>query len=217
LILSNVEPLPAGSGALLTRRLDKSGSPFEVVNRIGGRYVMIANAKPSEDTQMSGHVTRKSWTVALVGAALLLASAGCSSSHDAKKTATAQDAVAAPPVPIGVQLDDSALGAILTDQNGRTLYAFAKDKAGRSSCSGQCIATWPALTSATAPTLAAGLDKTLLSTLHRTDNADQLVYGGWPLYYYAGDVGPGDVDGQGVDSAWWAVTANGKLLKTTIG
>ncbi|MDT5031774.1 MAG: hypothetical protein QOC94_1945, partial [Actinoplanes sp.] len=45
------------------------------------------------------------------------------------------------------------------------------------------------------------------------DNADQLVYAGWPLYYYAGDVGPGDVDGQGVDSVWWAVAANGKLVK----
>jgi predicted lipoprotein with Yx(FWY)xxD motif len=165
---------------------------------------------------------RKSCTVALVGAALLTASAGCSSSHDAKNAApataaTAPDAVAAPDVPVGVQLDSSTLGSILTDQNGRTLYAFAKDKAGRSNCSGTCIATWPALTSATAPTVATGVDNSLLSTLHRTDNADQLVYAGWPLYYYAGDVGPGDVDGQSVDNVWWAVSANGKLVKTPVG
>jgi hypothetical protein len=44
LILSNVGNrfLP-GSGALLTRRLAEFGSPFDVVNRIFGRYVMLPN------------------------------------------------------------------------------------------------------------------------------------------------------------------------------
>ena len=39
------------------------------------------------------------------------------------------------------------------------------------------------------------------------------MYNNWPLYYYVGDVGPGDVDGQGVDGVWFVVGADGKLIK----
>ena len=41
-----------------------------------------------------------------------------------------------------------------------------------------------------------------------------MSYGGWPLYYYAGDVDPGDIGGQNVNAVWFAVNAAGKLVKT---
>jgi predicted lipoprotein with Yx(FWY)xxD motif len=38
------------------------------------------------------------------------------------------------------------LGRTLADVNGRTLYAFTKDQGTTSSCYGDCVVTWPALT-----------------------------------------------------------------------
>ncbi|MGW2850241.1 hypothetical protein ACWC5G_36810, partial [Streptomyces sp. NPDC001274] len=40
-----------------------------------------------------------------------------------------------------------------------------------------------------------------------------VTYGDWPLYYYVGDMGPGDVNGQGLDGEWFAVSPDGKLVR----
>src|SRR5262249_12131955 len=74
--------------------------------------------------------------------------------------------------------------------------------------------TWPALASRQAATVGSGADQALLSETTRTEGTRQATYNNWPLYYYVGDVGPGDVDGQGVDDAWFVVGADGKLIKT---
>jgi len=145
----------------------------------------------------------------LVGAAALLASlAGCGSTSGSDK----QDSM--PATEVQVEIAQSSLGPILTDQNGRTLYAFTNDKDGTSSCTGQCIATWPALISRKPVVAGTGTDKALLSQTGRAEGTTQATYGEWPLYYYVGDVEPGDVDGQGVDGVWFVVGANGKLIKT---
>lgn len=113
-----------------------------------------------------------------------------------------------------IKISQSSLGPILTDEKGRTLYAFLNDKNGASSCVDQCIATWPALVSRQEVIAGAGIDKSLLSKVKRTEGTEQTVYGDWPLYYYVGDMQPGDVDGQGVDKLWFVVKADGKLIKT---
>src|SRR5262249_29622078 len=124
----------------------------------------------------------------LLGVTLLAATAACGhkDSHPA--------AAPAPQKPVGVQVEQSSLGPILTDQNGRTLSAFTADKGGTSSCSGECIATWPALVSQQPVAAGTGADKALLSQTSRTEGTVQATYGDWPLYYYVGDQGPGDVD-----------------------
>lgn len=120
---------------------------------------------------------------------------------------------AAAPDAAGVKVSTSSLGPILTDQNGRTLYAFTNDKNRSSSCSGQCIASWPALAGGRSVTAGAGVDRSLLGETKRAEGTLQATYGAWPLYYYAGDMNAGDVDGQGVDGVWYAVGADGKLVK----
>ena len=149
--------------------------------------------------------------IILLGATLIARLAGCSASHH---NAAAPAAPAAKqPEAVRVQVADSSLGPILTDQNGRTLYAFTNDKAGTSSCTGSCIATWPALISKQATVAGSGTDKALLSQTTRAEGTAQATYNNWPLYYYVGDVGPGDVDGQGADGVWFVVGADGKLIK----
>ena len=86
----------------------------------------------------------------LLGAALIVGVTGCgSSSGPGRHDPPAAPAAAADQGPVQVEIAQSSLGPILTDQNGRTLYAFVNDKDGTSSCTGSCIATWPALISRT--------------------------------------------------------------------
>ncbi|WP_328891976.1 hypothetical protein [Streptomyces sp. NBC_00316] len=37
-------------------------------------------------------------------------------------------------------------------------------------------------------------------------------YGGWPVYRYAGDTKPGDLNGQGIGGTWFAVGTSGKKV-----
>src|SRR4029453_15938829 len=55
-------------------------------------------------------------------------------------TVSAQDAS-----PVLAARDDAALGSILTDSSGWTLYTFANDGPGTSACVGPCASAWPAL------------------------------------------------------------------------
>jgi predicted lipoprotein with Yx(FWY)xxD motif len=144
----------------------------------------------------------------LVGTALVASLAACGGTpgHPDTPSPAAKD--------VRVQIADSSLGPILTDQDGRTLYAFVNDKGGTSSCTGECIATWPALATRQDVTAGPGAEKALLSETARAEGTLQATYGSWPLYYYVGDMGPGDVDGQGVDGVWFVIGADGKLIKT---
>ena len=145
---------------------------------------------------------------------ILLAVAAVAGVTACGHAATPQAAPVRADQPVRVEVGQSSLGPILTDQNGRTLYAFVNDKGGTSSCTGDCIATWPALVSRQPVTAGTGAEKSLLAQTTRTEGTAQATYNNWPLYYYVGDVGPGDVDGQGVDGAWFVVGTDGKLIKT---
>jgi predicted lipoprotein with Yx(FWY)xxD motif len=157
---------------------------------------------------------RKALARAVLLAALTVAAAACGGNDDegsgtavpAAPTTTAQAANGAT-----VAVARSKLGDILVDADGRTLYAFTKDKGDQSACSGDCASNWPAFTGvATAGT---GAQAALLSTSMQANGDAQVTYGGRPLYYFAGDKKPGDTNGQGVGNVWFAVTADGELVK----
>ncbi|MEU6660151.1 hypothetical protein [Streptomyces sp. NPDC046821] len=112
-----------------------------------------------------------------------------------------------------VTVADVGLGSILVDGQGRTLYAFTKDKEATSNCDAECIAVWPALTSPSPAAAGKGVEKSLLREAKQSGGAVQVTYGDWPLYYYVGDMAPGDVNGQGLDGEWFAVSPDGKLVR----
>jgi predicted lipoprotein with Yx(FWY)xxD motif len=143
----------------------------------------------------------------ILGAVLAAGLAACSGGSADHKSDHAT------PAGSSIRISQSGLGPILTDQNGRTLYAFTKDKNRSSNCTGRCIATWPALAGSKAVTAASGAQRSLVGEAKRTEGTLQATYGDWPLYYYAGDMDPGDVDGQGVDNVWFVIGADGKLIK----
>jgi predicted lipoprotein with Yx(FWY)xxD motif len=102
---------------------------------------------------------------------------------------------------------DSALGKILSDTAGMTLYTFKNDipGSGKSACAGGCATTWPPLTTS-ATTIAAPVGVTgALATIARDDGTKQVTYQGRPLYHYAADKAPGDTTGEGVGGVWSAV------------
>jgi predicted lipoprotein with Yx(FWY)xxD motif len=123
--------------------------------------------------------------------------------------------VAAAPAQATVRLVDSTLGPIVADATGRTLYAFTKDDAGTPTCTGGCATAWPSAPAPATLTAGDGIDGAKLTAVARPDGAaDQLKLGKWPLYYFAGDGGPGDFNGQGSGGVWFMVKGDGTLAKS---
>ena len=104
-------------------------------------------------------------------------------------------------------------GQVLVGANGNTLYAFTKDVDGVSTCFDACAAAWPAVIVTPGFTPPAGVDPSLVTTVDRPDGSKQLKIGKWPLYFYAGDGGPGETNGQGVGGVWFVEGADGTLIK----
>jgi predicted lipoprotein with Yx(FWY)xxD motif len=158
---------------------------------------------------------RKAFARAALLAALAVAAAACGGNDDEPSGTAAPAAPATTAAPAAgsatVAVASSRLGDILVDADGRTLYVFTKDKGDQSACSGECAANWPALTGTA--TAGAGAQAALLSTAAQADGSTQVTYGGKPLYYFAGDAKPGDTNGQGVGSVWYAVTADGEVVQ----
>ena len=157
---------------------------------------------------------RKALARAALLAALTVAAAACGGNDDEPSgTATPAAPTTAAQAANGttVAVASSSLGDILVDADGRTLYAFTRDKGDQSACSGECASNWPAFTGAA--TAGTGAQAALLSTSMQANGDAQVTYGGRPLYYFAGDKKPGDTNGQGVGNVWFAVTAEGELVK----
>ena len=98
---------------------------------------------------------------------------------------------------IGIQTIATARGKAMVDSQGMTLYTFDEDKNGQSACGFFCTYVWPPLkVSASTQGLVhwSAIDRGLGST--------QATYKGHPLYTYAKDSKPGDVNGDGVDGTW---------------
>ncbi len=103
----------------------------------------------------------------------------------------------------------SSLGAILTDENGMTLYYWQHDLPGKSYCTGTCLVTWPPYLTNGQPVVG---DQSINGTLGiyvLPDGRQQVTFQGIPLYTYSLDKNPGDTKGQGVGSLWFVIPAGG--------
>lgn len=97
------------------------------------------------------------------------------------------------------------LGAFLADGDGMTLYLVTPDtEPNASACDGGCAEAWPPLAPSDDLSLPAGVPGEL-TTFDREDGAQQVAYNGIPLYSYADDAAPGDVNGEGAGGRWFVV------------
>ena len=115
-----------------------------------------------------------------------------------------------------ISIHKTALGKVLADGRGHTLYLFEKDKNGMSSCNGACAAYWPAVLSAAKPRAGAGVRASLLGRTKRADGRREVTYAGHPLYTFVGDTKAGQTTGEGLTdfgAAWDAIAPNGKPIE----
>jgi predicted lipoprotein with Yx(FWY)xxD motif len=112
-----------------------------------------------------------------------------------------------------VKTADTTLGKILVDAQGKTLYYFANDVAsnGASACNGQCAALWPPFSASTI-TVSSPLDPADFGSITRADGSKQTTYYGWPLYYYAADKNPGDMNGENFLKVWFVIKPDESVL-----
>jgi predicted lipoprotein with Yx(FWY)xxD motif len=110
-----------------------------------------------------------------------------------------------------VALADTGLGQVVTAADGMTMYLFMPDNMGAPTCAADCAEAWPPLlVEGTEVTGGDGIDAALLGTVANPEGGTQVTYGGWPLYYFAGDSAPGDTNGQGQGDVWYAIDAAGQ-------
>ncbi|MBN9101782.1 MAG: hypothetical protein J0I49_27340 [Pseudonocardia sp.] len=155
-------------------------------------------------------------TIRAAGAAcLVLLAAGCGSGYvpaseavpvGSRPAATVQ----APAADAGgLATASTTVGTVVTSE-GYTLYRFSQDTAtpSTSTCVGACATAWPPVLGDGVPAVD-GLPADLVGTVGRPDGAQQLTLNGWPLYRFAEDTAPGDVNGQGVGGTWQAIGPDG--------
>jgi predicted lipoprotein with Yx(FWY)xxD motif len=105
----------------------------------------------------------------------------------------------------------TSVGTILVTSKGDTIYWFAIDTATMSKCTGSCATYWPPVLGKVTPAPGTTLPHGF-GTITRAGGQVQATYDGHPLYTYAADGAPGQVQGNGLNASgglWWAMTPSG--------
>lgn len=114
-----------------------------------------------------------------------------------------------------ISVRTSPYGRILSDGARRTIYLFTRDNSPASTCYGACAAAWPPVLTKGAPRTTGALSAAL-GTRRRRDGGVQVTYAGHPLYYYVGDVKPGEILCQNVEEfggTWLVVSRGGAAVR----
>ena len=112
--------------------------------------------------------------------------------------------------PVTVQIGTVGGKQALVNQTGCALYLFNKDTATTSACDANCLQLWHPVPGPAQP--GSGVDQAKLGVFNRSDGTVQATYGGHQLYTFAGDIQPGDANGQNVLQSFFLVDANGNAI-----
>lgn len=149
---------------------------------------------------------------AALAAGVVVTLAACGS--DAAPASTAADApaeAAAPASSAAVTVGSSPEGDILVNADGLSIYGFTPDADGTPTCVEGCATAWPPVT-VDSDTLPEGLDPAVFSVVAHPNGSNQLAAGSWPLYLFAGDAAPGEINGQGSGGNWFLSAPDGSLI-----
>jgi predicted lipoprotein with Yx(FWY)xxD motif len=116
-----------------------------------------------------------------------------------------------------LQLRHTALGNILVNGGGHTVFAFTRDSRNHDRCAATagCTGIWPMVTTTGTPALGPGVKRSLVGTI-TVAGTRQVTYAGHPLYTYIADAGPGDTSYVGQSQfggKWFALNAAGQIVK----
>jgi predicted lipoprotein with Yx(FWY)xxD motif len=130
-----------------------------------------------------------------VAAGLLAAACGTAAGSTTAGSTTAGTPANGSTTATVIESHAGSAGSFLTDSSGRAVYLWAADSMNKSTCSGACAGAWPPVTTTGKVTAADGAKAADLGTITRSDGSKQVTYLGHPLYYFAGDSGPGQTNG----------------------
>jgi len=123
-----------------------------------------------------------------------------------------------PPKEVSIKTS-TTLGKYLADKNGRTLYFFANDAKGQSSCTGSCETNWTVFqdSNLVASQIGDSLSLAAFITITTTEGKKQLTFRGWPLYLYTPAGTPevaGQTAGDGLFNLWFAAKTDYTIMLT---
>lgn len=161
----------------------------------GIRYLLSASALVVVLTGCGGGGTTASLPSVAASPAAVAASPAAVSASPA--------AVSASPTPTLLPTQTVLATTVLLGANsfvnlaGRTTYVLSADTFNTSACAAApgCTGVWPPVAPPSGVTLFGGF-----SSFVRSDGQTQLSFNGNPLYTYAGDSGPGQTNGNGINS-----------------
>jgi len=106
---------------------------------------------------------------------------------------------------------------VLVSSKGFTLYHFVREAKGTIKCTGSCSILFPPLTvpAGVKPVAGPGVAAGKLGTIRRPDGRLQVTYNGLPLYRDFYDKS-GQMNGQGQEGVWFAVTPAGTVTKARV-
>lgn len=164
---------------------------------------------------------RSRWlTAAGLAGAAALALAACGKSSTSTTATTAGTTATTAAGTKGITIASANLpgvGTVLVNGQGMTLYILTSEQGGKVTCTDDtgCTKVWPdselpaGVTAATAGT---GVDNSKLGTAKGASGDLYATYGGFPLYTFSHDSGPGTANGQGIVSfggTWETMTVAG--------
>jgi predicted lipoprotein with Yx(FWY)xxD motif len=160
---------------------------------------------------------KKSFLLAAAPAATAVVVAGCGGGGGGAYGAAAPAKASAPAksASTSIAIRRSAIGPLLVDGSGRTLYLFEADKSAMSTCYSACASIWPPVTTSGTVRAGSGVLASRLGATKRSDGKTEVTYNGHPLYYYAADTKPGDTAGQGLNqfgAKWYVVGRDGNKI-----
>ena len=138
---------------------------------------------------------------------------------DATSTVTAPGKPSEPTRTAVITTKRDNLGTILAfGPQKLTVYLFAADRGGASTCTGGCARDWPpVIGTARASGEAVGSN---LGTIRRPDGTRQITYNGHPLYLFASDKDNGDIKGQAIvdwGAEWYVISPSGAEIEKSAG
>ncbi len=151
----------------------------------------------------------------VVAALMMLTACGSTNSTTTKVKVTTPGSGSSASAASSSQVKErsTAIGTVLVDSAGHTIYWFAKDTPTTSNCNGSCATYWPPVKGPVTAAPGTSLpDK--FGTIKRADGTVQATYDGHPLYTYAGDSSAGQTSGNGLKASgglWWAMTPTGTI------
>jgi predicted lipoprotein with Yx(FWY)xxD motif len=150
-----------------------------------------------------------------VAAGLLAAACGTAAGSTTGSTAAGTPASSGSTTATVIESHAGSAGPFLTNSSGRAVYLWTADGMNKSTAQGAVLGAWPPVTTKGHVTAADGAKAADLGTITRSDGTKQVTYLGHPLYYFAGDSGPGQTNGQGSNgfgAKWWLVAPAGTKI-----